>query len=386
MSQQPGSPIGSSPASGLDRHPHLPPGLTLAAAWAWRLGVIVLAALGLVWLLAKISSVVIPVMVAVLLSALLVPFVAFLVRHRWPRSLAIAVALLGTLVLAGGLAYLGISIISRSGNDFISQTGQALERLRDLLENGPLHISPDQIDGLIGAANDWLQANRQVLLSSAATLGSVVGHLFTGTLLALFATLFFLIDGERIWKWVLRFVPASVRRVVHDAGAAGWLSLSRFVRVQILVAAIDAVGIGLGAWILGVPYALPLAILVFLGSFIPIVGAVLTGALAVFVALIYLGPLPALWMLLVVLAVQQIEGHVLQPLIMGTAVKVHPLAVVLAVASGSYLAGVAGALFAVPVVAFANTFIGNLARANAEAKPDRENMPSANLGRKKGVR
>ena len=193
--------------------------------------------------------------------------------------------------------------------------------------------------------------------------------------LTLFATLFLLIDGGGIWRWTVRLFPRRARTAVDGSGKAGWITLTSFVRVQIFVAFVDAVGIGLGAWVIGLffggfPLVIPIAIAVFLGSFIPVVGAVLTGVLAVFVALVYLNPFAALLMLAVVIAVQQIEGHVLQPLVMGSAVKVHPLAVVLAVAAGGFLAGIPGALFAVPVVAVVNVMVIYTARGEWRTSPD----------------
>jgi predicted PurR-regulated permease PerM len=183
-------------------------------------------------------------------------------------------------------------------------------------------------------------------------------------LLTLFSTLFILIDGRGIWAWIVRIFPRRARLALDGAGKAGWLTLQNFIKVQILVATIDAIGIGAGAAILQLPLAIPIAVLVFLGSFIPVIGAVATGALAVFIALVYNGWVVALIMLCIVLLVQQIEGHVLQPLVMGTAVKVHPLAVVLAVAGGSVVAGIPGALFAVPIVAVLNVMIGYIARGD----------------------
>jgi predicted PurR-regulated permease PerM len=180
-------------------------------------------------------------------------------------------------------------------------------------------------------------------------------------LLTLFSTLFILIDGPNIWRWVVRLFPHRARSAVDGAGRAGWITLTNFVKVQILVAFVDAVGIGLGSFLLGVPLAIPIGVLVFLGSFVPVIGAVVTGALAVFIALVYNGPVIALILLIVVLGVQQLEGHILQPLIMGSAVKVHPLAVVLAVAGGSIVAGIAGAFFAVPVVATLNVMVNYVA-------------------------
>jgi predicted PurR-regulated permease PerM len=218
-------------------------------------------------------------------------------------------------------------------------------------------VSQQDFDSYVRNLVDSIQADSGVLVGGALSLGSSLGHILAGLLLTLFAALFILIDGGGIWRWVVHLFPRRARDAIHGAGVSGWNTLQNFVKVQILVAAIDAIGIGVGAAIIGVPLAIPIAVLVFLGSFIPIVGAVVTGALAVFIALVYLGLIPALWMLGVVLLVQQIEGHVLQPLIMGTAVKVHPLAVVLAVGTGGFVGGIPGAFFAVPFVATANSMI-----------------------------
>jgi predicted PurR-regulated permease PerM len=166
--------------------------------------------------------------------------------------------------------------------------------------------------------------------------------------------------------------PRRARAGVDGAGRAGWVTLRNFAKVQVLVAFIDAVGIGLVAFFLGLPLVGPIAVLVFLGSFIPVVGAVVTGALAVLVALVFKGWVFALIMLAGVLAVQQLEGHVLQPLIMGTAVKVHPLAVVLSVAAGSLLAGIPGALFAVPFVAVLNVMVHYVSSGKWRASPEQQ--------------
>ena len=200
-------------------------------------------------------------------------------------------------------------------------------------------------------------------------MGSTVTELFAGVLLTLFSTLFILIDGKGIWSWIVRVFPRRARAALDGAGKAGWLTLQNFIKVQILVATIDAIGIGAGAAILQLPLAIPIAVLVFFGSFIPVIGAVATGALAVFIALVYNGPVIALIMLGGVLLVQQLEGHVLQPLVMGSAVKVHPLAVVFAVAAGSYIAGIPGALFAVPIVAVVNVMVNYVASGAWREQP-----------------
>jgi len=352
----------------------VPVGLQIAGAWAWRILLIAGVVALFVWLIITFRIIVVPMMVAVLLAALLVPLVDFLTRHRWPRWLAIVVAEVGTLGIVIGLVVLIVTQIRSGWPDLQAQTLARYEDLKVFLLESPLHITESQLGEWVAQGVEQVQRDSEFLVSGALSVGSSAGHFLAGLLLTLFATLFILIDGRGLFGWFVRLFPRKARLAVGGAGRAGWITLTTFVKVQIFVAAVDAVGIGLGAYILGLfyggfPLVIPIAIAVFLGSFIPFVGAVVTGALAVFVALIYLGPIPALIMLGIVLLVQQIEGHVLQPLVMGTAVKVHPLAVVLAVASGAMLAGIPGALFAVPVVATLNVMVGYIARGDWRIDP-----------------
>ncbi|WP_394552645.1 AI-2E family transporter [Agromyces sp. MMS24-JH15] len=338
--------------------------MRLAAAWSWRLLLVVaLLAVGL-FLIVQLRLVVIPILVAVLVSALLVPFSAFLQRHRWPKWLGVTTALVSALAVVGGLLTLGVWQIVRGSDELAAQTMIAWEELRSGLMDGPLQITEQQLDDWVDQIGAAIRADSGALVSGALSVGSSLGHFVAGMFLALFATLFMLIDGRGIWNWMVGIFPRRARAAVDGAGQAGWATLQNFAKVQILVATIDAIGIGLGAFLLGVPLAVPIGILVFLGSFIPIVGAVATGTLAVFVALVYNGWVIALIMLGVVLLVQQVEGHVLQPLIMGTAVKVHPLGVVVAVTAGSLVAGIPGALFAVPVAAVVNVMILYVSRGS----------------------
>ncbi|SDT10396.1 Predicted PurR-regulated permease PerM [Microterricola viridarii] len=335
----------------------LPTGVRLGAAWSWRLLLIGAMIAVLIFLIVQLRLIVIPVLVAVLLTALLSPLVNFLHRHRWPRGLSIAVAMVGILALVAGLMVLVITQIARSSSALSERAIESFTQLKQALLDSPLQLTETQINAFLAQVIEAIQQDSQIFISGALSIGSSLGHFVAGLLIALFATLFMLIDGKGIWGWAVRIFPRRARAAVDGAGKAGWTTLGNFVKVQVLVASIDAVGIGLGAALLQVPLAIPIAVLVFLGSFIPIVGAVATGAVAVAIALIYNGWPIALAMLGVVLLVQQIEGHVLQPLIMGTAVKVHPLAVVLVVAAGSMLAGIPGALFAVPVAAVLNVMV-----------------------------
>jgi putative heme transporter len=353
----------------------IPVPVEIAGQWAWRLLAIVavLAVFGL--LISLLRDIVIPLMVALLLAALLVPIVNALVRHRWPRGLAVALAMVGTLAVIGGLVFLIVWQV-RAGYPALQERSiAAFDDFRDFLATSPLAISNEEFDTYVTSIVDSF--DNSTLLSGALSVGTTSLHVITGFLLTLFATLFILIDGRHIWAWVTRLFPRKAREAVKDSGAAGWLTLTTFVKVQVFVAGVDAFGIGLGAFIIGLvsgipggfPLVIPITIAVFLGSFIPVVGAVVSGVLAVFVALVFLGPVPALFMLGVVLLVQQIEGHVLQPLVLGSAVKVHPLAVVFAVAAGAGIAGIPGALFAVPLIAVLNVMVNYLASGKWRTQP-----------------
>ena len=352
-----------------DASESVPFGVRLAAAWSWRLLLIGGVIAVVIFLIIQLRLIVIPILVAVLLGALLVPFSLLLQRHRWPKWLAVTVAMLSALAIVGGLLTLGIWQIVRGSGELAAQSLVAWEDFREWLIEGPFQLTDAQLNAFVDQAIASAQQDTGILVTGALSVGSTLGHFLAGMLLTLFATLFILIDGRGIWNWIVGVFPRRARAAVDGAGTAGWATLQNFVKVQILVATIDAIGIGLGAFFLGLPLAIPIAILVFLGSFIPIVGAVVTGALAVFVALVYNGPVIALIMLGIVLLVQQVEGHVLQPLIMGSAVKVHPLAVVLAVVGGGIIAGLPGTLFAVPFVATMNVMIKFIAQGTWRVNP-----------------
>ncbi|HEY4225421.1 MAG TPA: AI-2E family transporter [Pseudolysinimonas sp.] len=352
----------------------LTPGIRIAAAWSWRI-LLVLGVLGVfVFLFIQLREIVIPFMIALLLAALLVPFSQWLQRrHRWPKWAAVAVSEVGILVIIAGLIYLVVSFIIRGYPALQKQTVARYGDFKDFLASS-FGLTDHDISTWVDQVVKAFQQDSSGLLSGALSVGSTAGHVLAGVLIVLFSTLFLLIDGRGIWHWVVRLFPVRSRAALVGAGEAGWITLTTFVKVQIFVAFVDAVGIGLGAFILGLftggfPLVIPIAIAVFLGSFIPVVGAVFTGVIAVFVALVFLGPIPAIIMLGIVILVQQLEGHVLQPFVMGNAVKVHPLAVVLAVATGGLIGGIPGALFAVPTVATLNVMIGYVARGDWRANP-----------------
>ena len=340
----------------------LPLGMRVAAAWSWRLIIIALAAAGLIWCIVQVRIIVIPLLIAILLTALLNPVVDWFLRRGMPRWTGV-IAALGIFVTAlWVLVWLIVTQLRDGFGDFSKRSVEVWNEILEWVRHNTLGIPVDQLQEFVNRAPQLLENNQGTLWTGALGVATTATQLVTGLLLTVFSLIFLLIDGKRIWYWVVGFAPAKAHAAFDASGRAGWVTVGQYVRVQIFVAFVDAVGIGLGAGILGVPFAIPIAILVFLGSFIPFLGAIVTGGLAAFIALVYNGPVTALIMVGVVVLVNQIEGHVLQPLVMGNAVRVHPLGVVLAVTTGTLLAGIPGALFAVPIAAAANAIVSVLAK------------------------
>ena len=325
------------------------------AAWSWRLLIIAVAAWMLLQFLMRLGVVIVPAALALMLTALLVPAVDFLDRRGAPRGGAVALVLICGLALVGAILAFVITQFADGLPDLADQVTRSIDSARHWLISGPLHLRPDQINHFGDTAIQTIQDHQQELTSGALSTAGTVTEIVTGALLALFTLIFLLLGGRNIWRYLTQIAPATVRQRVGDAGAAGFHSLTGYVRATSVVALVDAVGIGTGLAIMGVPLALPLASLVFLGAFIPLVGAVLSGFVAVVVALLAKGFVYALITLGLIIAVMQLEAHVLQPLVMGRAVSIHPLAVVLGIAAGGVIAGVVGALLAVPTIAFINS-------------------------------
>ncbi len=346
----------------------VPPLIHKAAAWAWRLLVIIGLAVALLWVIQRLEVIVVPVALALMLTALMIPAVDFLDRRGAPRGGAVALVLLSGVAIVGGILTFVVSQFVTGLPGLVEQVTQSIETARTWLIEGPAHLSKDQITNAGNSAIEALRNNQEKLTSGALSTAATVTEIVTGALLVLFTLIFFLHGGRNIWQFVTKIFPEHVQERVRDAGRAGFQSLIGYVRATFLVALVDAVGIGAGLAIMGVPLALPLASLVFLGAFIPLVGAVIAGFLAVVVALIAKGFVYALITLALIIAVQQLEGHVLQPLVMGRAVSIHPLAVVLAIAAGAVLAGIVGALLAVPTVAFLNSAVRVLLAREPEAE------------------
>lgn len=322
-----------------------------------RLLVIAAAAALLIYLIILLRIVVIPVAIAVLLSALLAPVVHWLQDRRVPRGPATALVLIGGLALLGGLLSFVINTFISGFPALQMQLAASFASIEGLLTGPPLRLPANWLQDLPTQLGQALSDNRDALTSGALSTAATVTEVAAGLALALFSLIFLLYDGPRIWTFLLRAAPRLRRDRVDVAGRRAFASLVGYVRATVLVAIVDATGIGLGLAIVGVPLVVPLAALVFLGAFIPTVGAVVTGSVAVLIALVANGPVAALVVLGIVIGIQQLEGHVLQPLLLGRAVRLHALAVVLAVAAGVVVAGITGALLAVPLLAVLNTAV-----------------------------
>ncbi|HEX8345138.1 MAG TPA: AI-2E family transporter [Actinoplanes sp.] len=348
----------------------VPHSLRIAAAWSWRLIVVGVVGWVLLRFISSVKIVIIPLAIAMLLSALLAPAVGWLLRARLPRSLATFLVLVGGIAAVAGTLTLVVNQFMDGLPQLTNNASQGILQIQEWAQTGPLHLTNDQVDAAIKSGQNWINGNTSSLTATGVATAATLAEVLTGALLVLFATFFFLRDGRKIWRFIVRLFPVNARWQLSDAGDASWATLGSYVRATVLVAFIDAVGIGLALVVLKVPFAFPLAALVFLGAFIPIVGASVSGAVAVLVALVDRGWVIALFVLIAVLIVQQVEGHVLQPLIMGRAVAIHPLVVIIGIASGVVLAGIVGALVAVPLIAVLNTGIRRLARRRPEVPPD----------------
>jgi putative heme transporter len=345
----------------------VPWGLDLAAAWAWRFLIIVLAGYLIFRVIGFFAVVTIPLVVAMLIAALVGPVVDGLSRLGLPRGLASILVVVGGLAFVAALLTFAGQQVANGANDLADQVVAGLGEIKDWLKHGPLHASDSQINDYIEQAQNGIesQSKNGQILGTVTEFGTVLTHVLAGFFIILFSTYFFLADGARIWAWAVRLAPRAAREHVDSSGRVAWVSLTQFVRATVIVALTDAIGVMIVAAVLGVPFVLAIGVLVFLGAFVPMVGATVAGTVAILVALVDQGPITALLMLGGVILIQQIEGHVLQPFLMGRWVSVHPLGVIVAIGCGVLVAGVAGALVAVPLAAAVNSVVQHLANYTA---------------------
>ncbi|NES12806.1 MULTISPECIES: AI-2E family transporter [Micromonospora] len=300
-------------------------------------------------LLLTVAPLCLAVAVSLLLTALLSPVSRLLRRLRVPNTLAALGAVLTLLGLVALAVTVVTSQVATEFDDLGATLSAGLAEIRQAVVDGPLPIDEAQLDAIVAVVRERVTQRSAEL--DPAEAASVTLEAVGAALLAVILLFFLLKDGSRMWAWLLRPVPQRLRTTLDEAGRAGWWALSRYIGGQVVVAAVDAIGIGVALLIIGVPLALPLALLTFLGGFVPIVGATVAGVAAALVALVANGPTDALLVIAAVIVVQQLEGNLLEPLIVGRALRLHPVPVLLAVTAGTLLGGIAGAVVAVPILA-----------------------------------
>lgn len=350
----------------------VPHGLDVATRLAWRLLLIAAAGFVVIYLAGTFSVVLVPVVLALIAASLLAPEAHLMsTRLRWlPHSVATAMVVIAGLAVVGGV-FTGVVFAFISGlPQLASQLTTSVSEVQNWVRTGPLGLDNQQFTAIGDQLLANVQQSQAAIASGALGAVSTVGELFTEGLLALFTVISLIHDGGAIWRFLLRAVPQRVRPRADVAGRRAFASLVGYTRAIVLVAFIDAVTAGLGLWVIGVPLAVPLAALIFFGAFVPTVGAVVSGAVAALVALVSGGVTDMLLVVGLLLAVQNLEGYILQPLFLGKSIKLHPLAVVLPIACGLVVAGIPGALLAVPLVTVLDTGIRSLTRpSDAEVEP-----------------
>lgn len=329
------------------------PWLRVAAAYAWRLLLVGVVGYGVFTILGRFQLIAVALFLALVITSILRPPTDLL--SRWlPRPLSVAVALVGSLlVLFTLLALVGEAVAGESAT-LAREFRGGIGRIERWLERPPFRISPRRLSELQGQIVSYISSHRASLLSSAVSgLGRVV-ELITGAALALFSSVFFIHSGERLWGWARdRLLPRTARPMWDRVGHAAWRTFAGYTRGIIIVAATNAVLVGIVLLVLRVPLALPLTLLEFFATFVPLIGSPVALGVATVVALAGRGPLTAAAVLLLIVVIGQLEGHVLHPVVMSWAVRLHPLVVAVSVIAGSIVAGVVGAVVAVPLVSVA---------------------------------
>lgn len=333
----------------------VPAWLRSSAAIAGRLLVLGAAVALSAYALAYLRVVVLPIIVALLLSTVLRPCAAWLTRHRFSDAAAAAVTLLATIAVLAGAVTLAGAAIGRQVSDLAASVQDGVREAGNALTEAPFNLSKSDINDRIDAAVNQL-SNSGGALSGGALQGAVlVGEVLTGMIITLLLLFFFLKDGPSLWRWLVNTFGGRHRSRMDELGRRSYAALSGYVRGLVLVGFADAAMIGVGLAVLGVPLVFPLMLLTFLAAFVPLIGAFTAGLAAVLIALVSGGIVKALIVFGLVVAVQQVEGHLLYPIIMGRTVHVHPIAVILALAVGGIIAGIPGVFVSVPLVTVAAT-------------------------------
>ena len=348
-----GEPVRPSPRAPTPRDIRIPRLLVAGSELGWRFLVCVAAVAVVVYGLTKISFAFIPVVIALLLATLLVPPARALQRRGAPPALAATTVFVAALL---AFALLGTLLAPPVVNEFGTigeRVREGADKLGAYVADTPLGLDEQKVQREIDRVDDRLRENSGAITSGVVSGAAIVGQLFAGLLITLVVLFFFVKDGPRIWSWVVHLFPSTRREAMEQVGRESWEVLTHYVRGVVVVATVDAVGIGIALALIGVPLVIPLALLTFFAAFVPIVGSIFAGTVCALVALVHGGPIDALLVVGATLLVQQLEGNVLYPTIVGRRLALHPIAILLAVTVGAITAGIVGAAIAVPLAAVA---------------------------------
>ena len=343
--------------------PEVPPLLARLAAWSWRLLVVLAAGGLLLYLLIVLKVIVVPVIVALFLATLLVPLVRWLEDRGWRHLPAVLAVFLGAVLLLAGIIAGFVPLIGNELESLRQRVDEGVAEVQRFIASRPFGLSEEELNRYLDQARQRFTENSSGLTRGAVAGATLVGELITGLILSLFLTFFFVKDSERFTRWILDFAGHHREAHLREIGSRSATAVSGYLRGQASVGLVDAVFIGIGLAIVGVPLVVPLAFLTFVAAFLPLVGAFVAGALAALVALVTKGLTAALIVVAITVAVQQLEGHLLAPLLLGRAVALHPVVIILALAAGSILGGIIGAFLAVPIAAVV-TAVGTYLRGD----------------------
>jgi predicted PurR-regulated permease PerM len=343
--------------------PEVPPALQKLAAWSWRL-LVVLGAAGLVlYLLILLKVIVVPVIVALFLATLLVPLVRWLEARGWKHLTAVLAVFVGAVLLLAGIIAGFVPLIGNELGTLRQRADEGVGEVQRFIASRPFGLSEDDLNRYLDQARQRLAENSTGLTQGAVHGVTLIGEVITGLILSLFLTFFFVKDSERFTRWILDFAGRHREGHLREIGIRSATAVGGYLRGQATVGLVDAVFIGIGLAIVGVPLVIPLSFLTFVAAFLPLVGAFLAGALAALVALVTKGVTAALIVIGITVLVQQLEGHLLAPLLLGRAVALHPVVIILALAAGAILGGIIGAFLAVPIAAVV-TSVGTYLRGD----------------------
>jgi putative heme transporter len=343
--------------------PDVPPMLRKLAAWSWRL-LVVLTAGGLVlYLLILLKVIVVPVIVALFLATLLVPLVRWLEGRGWRHIWAVLAVFVGAVLVIAAIIAGFVPLIGNELGTLRQRADEGVAEVQEFIASRPFGLSEEDLNRYLEQARQRFTENSSGLTRGAVHGVTLIGELITGLILCLFLTFFFVKDSERFTRWILDFAGRHREHHLREIGTRSAIAVSGYLRGQATVGLVDAVFIGIGLAVLRVPLVVPLAFLTFVAAFLPLVGAFVAGALAALVALVTKGLTTALLVVALTVLVQQLEGHLLAPLLLGRAVSLHPVVIILALAAGAILGGIIGAFLAVPIAAVV-TAVGTYLRGD----------------------